>query len=624
MEKLLNDGLCPEDVKKLDIQQLRRLSGEIREFLIENISRTGGHLASNLGVVELTVALHKVFSSPRDKIIFDVGHQAYVHKILTGRCSRFPTLRTRNGISGFPKRSESEHDILNTGHSSTSISAALGMCRARDLKQEDYDVIAIIGDGSLMSGMAFEALNDAASSGTNLTVILNDNGMSISKNVGAFSKYLTRLRTRKTYRIAKKEYENLLRRIPLLGRPIIAFTEKIKTILKYIFLDDVFFEELGFVYMGTVDGHNIQSLVDVLQNSREIKKPKLIHISTQKGRGYGFAELKPNMYHGVSPFMISTGKSSLEPEECYTDVAARTLLDIMSNDDRTVVISAAMIDSLKLIPIQNKFPKRLYDVGIAEQHAVTMAAGMALEGMKPFVAIYSTFLQRAYDQILHDIVINSLPVVFLIDRAGIVGEDGETHHGIYDMAYLSHMPNLVIAAPSCRSDLDGMIRLAALSRVPFAIRYPKEKVYDLPGSAPLISGRASRIREGRDITILTVGTLLEQALLAASELEDEDIHVEVIDVRFIKPLDKETIMDSVSKTGKVITVEDGVLNGGFASCVNSLLKNTDSEIINMGIENDNIITHATRKELLDSVKINLQNIKINAKILHQNRKEDKV
>jgi 1-deoxy-D-xylulose-5-phosphate synthase len=615
-KNILHNITCPDDLKSLTVKELYTLAGEIREFLIENISKTGGHLASNLGVVELTICLHRVFTSPRDKFIFDVGHQSYVHKILTGRCDRFSTLRAKDGMSGFPKRSESEHDIINTGHSSTSISAALGICRARDLKGEDFDVIAIIGDGSLTGGMAFEALNDAASSGTNITVLLNDNGMSISRNVGALSKYLTKLRTRRTYRIVKNKYENILKHIPVIGKPIISLTEKIKTIIKYIFLDDVFFEQMGFVYMGTVDGHDIPSLLDVLENSREINKPKLIHVSTQKGRGYSFAEDKPDRYHGVAPFTILTGQSKTKTGKTYTDTAAEALKTIMKENTYSVIIAAAMLESLKLEPIRELFPCRIFDVGIAEEHAVTMAAGMALEGYIPIVAIYSTFLQRAYDQILHDVVINSLPVIFLIDRAGLVGEDGETHHGIYDMAFLSSMPNVSIMAPASDTELEKMLFYAVKTDHPVAIRYPKDLVFTHLSLQDIAEGKSEIIAEGTDVTVLAVGPMLQYAMEAAQILSLDGISTEVINVRFIKPLDKETISASAAKTKKVITIEDGVAEGGFGSRVNDLLKNMKIDIVNIGVDNEQIITQASRKQLLEMTGLNSKNIVKYAKKLH--------
>ena len=607
-KKRLSDIKSPQDLKKLDIKELSSLSDEIRGFLIENISKTGGHLASNLGVVEITVALHHVFDSPKDKLIFDVGHQSYVHKILTGRCDKFYTLRTKDGLSGFPKRSESEHDILNTGHSSTSISAALGICRARDLHKEDFEVIAIIGDGSLTGGMAFEALSDAASSGTNITVLINDNGMSISKNVGAFSKYLTKLRTRKTYRLAKKEYELILKKIPLLGNLIISLTEKIKAVLKYIFLDDVFFEQMGYVYMGTVDGHDINNLIDVLKNSKDIKGPKIIHVSTQKGKGYCFAENKPNHYHGVAPFFIENGMSKNTKKETYTDVASKEIFKIMAVNNKVTLITAAMVEALKFDTLRERFSNRIFDVGIAEQHAVTMAAGMAIENMRPIVAIYSTFLQRAYDQILHDVVINSLPVIFLIDRAGLVGEDGETHHGIYDIAFLSSMPNIVVMSPSSKQELQNMINYAVSLDLPVAIRYPKANVFEYSSQQEIEFGKAEIIKEGKDVTILSAGVMLDIALQASSELSKLDIDAEVINARFLKPFDTALIYASVKKTKCIITIEDGVIAGGFASRVNSVLKGMDIHIVNLGLDNENIMTHASREQLYDLAGLTMRNI----------------
>lgn len=618
--ELLPEIVCPDDIKSLGSTDLYKLADEIRGFLVENVSKTGGHLASNLGIVELTISLHMVYDSPKDKFIFDVGHQAYVHKILTGRCDKFCTLRTLNGISGFPKRSESEHDILNTGHSSTSISAALGICRARDLKNEDFEVIAIIGDGSMTGGMAFEALNDAASSKSNITIIINDNGMSISKNVGAFSNYFTRLRTRKTYRYAKNKYENIFSRIPLIGSFVIKITEKIKSLIKYLFFDDVIFEQMGFVYMGTFDGHDIKKLTNVLKDAKEIKKPKIIHIATQKGKGYSFAEKKPDRFHGIGPFYIETGTLSTNSHEMYTDTAAGKLYDLMQTDKRIVIITAAMIEGLKLGSIVSSFPQRVFDVGIAEQHAVTMAAGLSIEKMIPVVTIYSTFLQRAYDQILHDVVLNSLPVVFLIDRGGLVGEDGETHHGIYDIAYLSSMPNINILVPASKQELGMMIEYAVNNGLPTAVRYPREGVYSYPDTAPVIPGKAQIIREGTDVSLIVAGTLLKNALKAADILANEGIDAEVINIRFIKPVDKETVTASALKTKKVVTIEDGVITGGFGSIINNILKNENVRIINMGVKNNNVITHATREQLLCIAGLDTQDMVNNVKFLFQDIK----
>ncbi|MFS8541464.1 MAG: 1-deoxy-D-xylulose-5-phosphate synthase, partial [Tissierellales bacterium] len=447
----------PSFLKRLNIKELEQLSKEIRDFLIKKLSKTGGHIGPNLGVVELTIALHRCFNSPKDKIIWDVGHQCYVHKILTGRAGQFDTLRQYKGLSGFPKRAESEHDIFETGHSSTSLSAAMGMAIARDLKGEDFYIVPVIGDGALTGGMALEALNHIGNENKNIIVILNDNEMSISKNVGALAEHLSKIRSSVRYNRIKRFTESTLKKIPIAGRPIIHSIERLKKSFKYLLVPGVIFEEMGFTYLGPIDGHNINTLINVLKYASKLHGPTFIHVVTQKGKGYPFAENDPEQFHGVSPFHPETGKIVRKSSLTYSEIFGKKLVELGQKDNRVVAVSAAMPESTGLMDFKKHFPERFFDVGIAEQHAVTMAAGLASNGMKPYVAIYSTFLQRAYDQILHDTCIQKLPVVFIIDRAGLVGEDGETHQGVFDISYLRHIPNITIMAPKNAEELRNML-----------------------------------------------------------------------------------------------------------------------------------------------------------------------
>jgi len=610
-KKLLESIESPESIKLMDISQITELAREIREFLIKNVSVTGGHLASNLGVVELTLALHKVFDTPKDKIIWDVGHQSYVHKILTGRKDSFPTLRQMNGISGFPKVEESEHDCFNTGHSSTSISAALGMAKARDIKGENHFVIAVIGDGALTGGIAFEALDDAGRSPNDLIVILNDNEMSISRNVGGLSKYLSKIRTQPIYSKAKEEIEEKLNRIPAIGKSAVKALGTAKDVIKSLIIPGMLFEELGFKYYGPIDGHNINDLIEVFQNAKHMKGPILIHVCTQKGKGYSFAEEKPVKFHGVSPFEIETGEFKSPNKLTFSDVFGKKIAKMAENDGEIVAITAAMPHGTGLIEFARKFPSRFFDVGIAEQHAVTFAAGLACGGLKPVVAIYSSFLQRAYDQILHDVALQNLHVVFAIDRAGIVGEDGETHQGIYDLSYLNHVPNMTIMAPCDFKELEKMLEFAVFkANGPTAIRYPRGcSSFDAGITGEIEHGKGIKVSEGRDVTILAAGIMLEMAVEVSEIIKKAGYSADIIYSRFVKPLDTAKILASAEKTCFVVTLEDNVLPGGFGSSVLELLNSSgsDARVIAFGFP-DTPISQGTRGQIfrkygLDAVSI---------------------
>lgn len=575
-KSLLEKIDSPKDLKKLTVPELERLAAEIRSVLIKTVSRTGGHLAPNLGVVELTIALHRVFDTPRDKIVWDVGHQSYVHKLLTGRREQFVSLRQHGGLAGFPKREESEHDHFNTGHSSTSVSAALGLALARDLCKEDYHVVAVIGDGALTGGMAFEALNMVGDRKSDVIVILNDNEMSIAENVGAMSTYLTRMRTDPKYYKGKEELENLLRKIPSIGPTVLKAMERVKDSFKYLLVPGMLFEELGFTYLGPIDGHNLGALKKVLWDAKDLTGPVLVHVITKKGKGYKPAEQNPDKFHGCGPFEIATGTACKSGGNVsYTEVFGKCLAKLAKDQVRTLAITAAMPDGTGLSHFANEFPHRFFDVGIAEQHAVTMAAGLASQGFKPVVAIYSTFMQRAYDQILHDVCLQKLPVVFALDRAGIVGEDGPTHHGLFDYAYLRHIPNMVVMAPKDENELQHMVQTALDYNGPIALRYPRGAgvgvpLDQIPRSLPI--GKGEILKEGRDCTVLAVGSMVYPALTAAEELQKEGISATVINCRFIKPLDEELILEQARRTGRLVTIEEHVLQGGFGGAVLELLE----------------------------------------------------
>ena len=579
----------PADVKSLSPAELKDLAEELREIIIERVSINGGHLASNLGTVELTLALHYVFNSPVDKIVWDVGHQSYTHKLITGRYEKFETIRKYKGISGFPKIDESVHDAFGTGHSSTSISAALGIIEARDLIKKfkiqnskfkiPGKVLAVIGDGAMTSGLAFEGLNHAGQLKKDLIVVLNDNEMSISKNVGALAAYLNRILTGDLYQRFKKQTRAFLEGIPKLGTPVTKIAQKAEETLKGLFLPGILFEELGINYVGPIDGHDIKLLIETFGNIKNSTEPTLVHVITKKGKGYEFSEKNPCIFHGVGPFEIETGSSLSDAAAVsYSAIFGRALTELAAEDERLIAISAAMREGTGLECFEKRFPDRFYDVGIAEPHAVTFAAGIAAQGLRPVVAIYSTFLQRGYDEIIHDVCLQKLPVVFAIDRAGIVGEDGPTHQGVFDISYLRHIPNLTVMAPKDDLELKAMLELALKHNGPSAIRYPRGKVQPSGISGQLSAfdiGKAEILKEGFDLTLIAIGNVVYPALGAAERLEKEGIKASVINARFIKPLDKELILKMASKTKRIITIEENMIAGGFGSAVLEYLNSMD-------------------------------------------------
>lgn len=586
-----------EDVKKLSKQEKNELAEEIRKYILEVVSENGGHLASNLGVVELTIALHSVFDMSKDKIIWDVGHQSYVHKILTGRKEQLKTLRKLDGIAGFPKTNECEADCFNTGHSSTSISAALGMARARDIKKENNSVIAVIGDGALTGGMAFEGLNDAGCNKTKLTVILNDNEMSISKNTGGLSMMLSKIRTRKSYTKPNISAKKVILKIPVVGKPVVRIVQKFKGSIKQLVIPKMFLEDIGFRYLGPVDGHNESELERMLNITKQLDGPVLLHVITKKGKGYKIAEENPDKFHATGPFEIDTGKSKKEKSKDYSKVLGDKLVELAQNDDKIVAITAAMKDGTGLTEFANKFPDRFFDVGIAEQHALCMAAGMAKEGMKPVVPIYSSFYQRGYDQVIHDIAIQKLPVVMCVDRAGIVGADGETHQGLLDMAFFRIVPNLTIMAPKDFVEFENMIEFAIKLGKPVVIRYPRggEDKYKFNKEEKIELGKAETLTYGKNATIIAIGKTVSKAVKIAEKLEK----VEVINARFLKPLDVEKIKESIAKTKNVIVIEDGTSVGGLTTAIKELI--VDENLKNIKFKSfaypDKFIEHGSVEEL---------------------------
>lgn len=594
----------PECIKKLSVKELNALAQEIRRFLLFYLSKTGGHLASNLGVVELTLALHYVFDSPKDKFVWDVGHQTYVHKILTRRKEMFHSLRQFGGISGFPKRNESEHDCFETGHSSTSISAALGIARSRDLLDSDFKVAAIIGDGSLTGGLAFEALNDAGHSETDITVVLNDNQMSISPNVGALARHLSNVRTNPKYAGFKKHFNSLLDKFPVIGKFMARAFGKVKKSFKYFLVPGIIFEEMGFRYLGPVDGHDLPNLISILDHSKKTKGPVLIHVITTKGKGYELAESSPEEYHSVTPFQLNSSEIKKNSPTTYSQTLGEHLVLMAQKDCRVTAITAAMAENTGLAKFRENFPNRFFDVGIAEQHAVTLAAGMASQGIKPYVAVYSTFLQRAYDQILHDVCIQKLPVTLLVDRAGIAGEDGETHHGIFDIAYLRHIPNISIWAPKNTEEFRQMLDSSLSINSPLAIRYEKGPQF-FEYSDSLVSGNDFKpcwevVTEGNDCVILTFGRMLAVSLKAAKLLRSEGINVQIVNARIIKPLDEAMLAGLASQHNKWMTIEDSIIQGGFGSFVNEYLAKNDIKVsLNcIGIP-DSFVPHGKVETLLE-------------------------
>ena len=566
----------PEDLKNLKIAELEELAAEIRNYMIRTVADTGGHLAPNLGGVELALALHSTFQSPRDRIIWDVGHQSYPHKLLTGRWDRFPTLRRYRGLSGFPKPAESEHDPFGTGHSSTSISAALGLALARDFYGGNYKVIAVIGDGAFTGGMAYEALNHAGHVKTDLIVILNDNKMSISSNVGAMSDYLGRIRSDPKYSRLKAEFEQMLNRVPLVGKKMVESAERLRGGLKYLITPGMIFEELGLTYFGPVDGHNIAALKRTLRQAARMKGPVLVHVLTEKGKGYHYAEAAPERFHGIGPFDLDNGlPRSKKKSLTYTEVFGNTMLKLAAENPKIVALTAAMAGGTGLSRFAELYPQRFYDVGIAEQHAAGLAAALAAGGLKPVFAVYSTFLQRAYDQMIHDVCLQKLPVVFAIDRAGIVGEDGETHQGIFDLCYLRSIPGMAVMAPRNEDELQHMLYTALHGAPgPSALRYPRDKGEGVALKEPhlLPWGQGELLREGKDLLVAAAGTVANAALAAAERLfNEEGIDAAVINARFVKPLDEKLILEWAARCGRLLTVEENTLVGGFGSAVLELL-----------------------------------------------------
>lgn len=597
----------PGELKNLSDTQLVELAAEIRTFLVESVSKTGGHFAPNLGVVELTIALHRVFQSPRDKIVWDVGHQAYVHKMLTGRREQFPTLRKFKGLAGFPKRTESEHDQFGTGHASTSISAGLGMAVARDLSQDNYHVVSVIGDGALTGGMAMEAMNHAGHLGTNFMVILNDNEMSIAENVGAMSKYLTRLRTDPSYSRAKGEIEQTLRRLPAIGNRLTRALERIKDSMRLLVIPGLLFEAFGFKYLGPVDGHDLPELMKVLEDAKHLHGPVLIHVVTKKGKGYASAEDAPDKFHAWP----TVAKEKAAPS--YTNVFADTLVELATKDARIVAVTAAMPSGTGLSRFEKHFPTRTFDVGIAEQHATTFCGGLATAGQRPVFAVYSTFLQRAYDQVIHDIAIQNLPVIFAIDRAGLVGPDGETHQGAFDLAYLRAVPNLTIMMPKDENELRHMLKTAFTIDGPVAVRYPRadgagvamdEELQTLP------VGKAEVIRHGADVVILALGPMVKVAEDVASKLAMQHaVEATVVNMRFVKPLDEELVLKLAADGRPIITIEEASLAGGMGSAVLETLSNHDLQVpvLRKGIP-DQFIEHGSRDQLLKELGLTVDQI----------------
>ena len=606
--ELLNRIDSPADLKGLAIPDLARLAQELREFMIQNVSETGGHLAPSLGAVELTLALHYVFDTPKDKIVWDVGHQAYGHKILTGRRDRFHTLRQYGGISGFVKPDESEYDTFGVGHASTGISAGLGMACARDHLGQDHKVVVVVGDGALSCGLSFEGLNNAGALGKDLIVILNDNEMSISKNVGALSRYLTDVITAPLYNRIKSDIWELTGRMRRIGRRVRSAVSRLDQGLKAFVVPGIFFERLGFRYIGPVDGHNLSRLIHVLTEVRKFHGPILVHVLTKKGKGYKYAEEDAPRFHGLGPFDVETGKSKKKSQiPSYSQVFGETVVNIASKNPKVVGITAAMSIGTGLVQLADAFPDRFYDVGIAEGHAVTFAAGLAISGMRPIVAIYSTFLQRAYDMIVHDVAIQRLPVIFALDRAGIVGDDGPTHQGVFDLSYMRHIPNMVVMAPKDEDELQDMLWTAvAYEDGPISVRYPRGTAVGVPRKSEpeiLPIGRAEVLRRGRDVAIVAIGSMVYPALDAADLLEQEGLSVEVVNARFVKPLDEELLLDLARRFKTIVTVEENALQGGFGSAVAEFYLDrglTGLRLVRLGVP-DEFVEQGERRLLLDKL-----------------------
>ncbi len=598
----------PEDLKSLKIEDKIKLAEEIREKIVDTVSETGGHLASNLGVVELTIALHSVFNTPIDKIIWDVGHQTYVHKILTGRKNKLDTLRKLNGIAGFPKTNESIYDNFNTGHSSTSISVALGMARARDIKCENNKILAVIGDGALTGGMALEALNDVGSSNTNMIVILNDNEMSISKNVGGISMMLSKLRTKSTYIKANTKGKKTIRKIPFVGEKIVKLVQRGKRGIKQLVIPKMYFEDIGFRYLGPVDGHNIEELEDIFNICKHQEGPILVHVLTKKGKGYKPAEETPDKFHSTSKFNKKTGEKLGKGKKDYSKVFGDELVRLAKENKKIVAITAAMKDGTGLSEFSKKYPKRFFDVGIAEQHAIGMAAGLAKSGMIPVVPIYSSFIQRAYDQLIHDVAIQNLPVVICADRAGIVGNDGETHQGLLDMSFVNTIPNFNILAPKDFSELEKMLEFSINLKKPILLRYPRGGEDVNFGRCEKIElGKAEILEKGKDITIVAIGKMVARAKAVAEILKKENISCTVINARFLKPFDEKTLLENYAKT--IVTIEDGTVIGGIASKVEEIIKENEinSRILKFAYP-DEFVKHGSVSEIEEKYGLDTESI----------------
>ncbi len=604
-----------DDLRALSRGDLPALAEELRSEIIDVVSKTGGHLAPSLGVVELTIALHYAFNTPKDHIVWDVGHQAYAHKILTGRRTKFPTLRQLGGISGFPKRDESPFDHFDVGHASTSISAALGMVAARDIKGDDFKVIAVIGDGSISAGLAFEGLNQAGHLKKNMIVILNDNEMSISPNVGALSSYLSRRMTGNFYTKLRMETKHFLQGIPKVGESMFNLAKKAEDSIKGLMVPGMLFEDLGFQYVGPLDGHNIEHLLETFKNIKDFSWPVLVHVLTKKGKGCEFAECKPSQYHGTPPFDPKTGKTAAKKHSIlsYTEVFGQTMIKLAEENEKIVAISAAMSEGTGLDKFAEHYPDRFFDVGIAESHGVTFACGLAVEGLHPVAAIYSTFTQRAYDQVVHDLCLQNLPVTLALDRAGIVGEDGPTHHGVFDLAYLRHVPNMVVMAPKDENELQHMIKTAIEHPGPSAVRYPRGIGCGVPMDQEIRTiplGKSELIKDGNEAVIIAIGNMVCPSIEAAKRLADEGMSVAVVNARFVKPLDTEMITKFARKTGRIVTVEEHVLYGGFGSAVLECLDAnglTGVKTHRIGLP-DAYVEHGTQKALRQKYGLDVDGI----------------
>ncbi len=600
----------PEDLKNLSTDELNTLASEIRELIIDTVSKNGGHLASSLGAVELTIALYYVFNPPQDKFIWDVGHQSYAHKILTGRKDRFHTIRTYGGLSGFPKREESPYDVATCGHSSTSISLAVGLAAGRDLKNKNNKVVAVIGDGSLTAGLALEGINNAGHLDKNLIIILNDNEMSISENVGALSSYLSRILTGQFYTRFRKDIEKLILSVPRIGSSLLKMAKRAEELVKGLITPGIIFEELGLKYVGPINGHDLPNLIETLKNTNNLEGPVLVHVYTKKGKGYKPAEEEAEFFHGVPPFDKELGRILKPKEISFTDIFGETLTEMASEDNRIIAITAAMRTGTGLKKFADTHKDRFFDVGIAEQHAVTFAAGLAIEGFRPYVAIYSTFLQRSYDMIIHDVCLQNLPVSFAIDRAGLVGEDGPTHHGQFDLSYLRCIPNIVICAPKDDKEFISLLRSTLKWDKPSCIRYPRgaaiisdEEIRDIP------IGKGRLIKEGQDIAILAVGPFVYEALKAAEKLSKENINITIFNPIFIKPLDEESILHILKTHKTIITIEENTVVGGFGSAVLELASrnNIKTDIKLLGLP-DNFVTHGPLSLLKEKCGLCWENI----------------